>query len=242
MTTIANIITTAYRESGIIPVGISPSTALQTEALNLLQTLLRSFLGAELGENFQDLNYGSGFADTHQQKAYTQEIDSWYVPSNVRLTVKVTSPATVYLDPDPMDGSRLSIIDGGANFNTVNFILNANGKKIETANTLTLNTASVNREWFYRADLGSWQRVTDVTTSDSSPFPVEFDDLLTTMLAMRLNPRYGTEISPLAIATLDRLRRQFRARYRQSKQVSSELSLQIHPGNWWRRYSVFPLK
>lgn len=237
MTVLNTIIADAYRESGILALNDTPDADEMAEGLRRLQVLVKSFLGSELGENLNEMNYGGGFSTTHGQYADTQEVRQWYVPKNTRVFLNVSAADTIYLDPNPRDGSRVAVIDQGGNLASNNVTLNANGRKIETTNTVVLSTSSVVREWFYRSDLGGWQRVTDLVAVDESPFPLEFDDFLVTMLAMRINPRFGAEMSPSSVAMLDRSRAQFRARYRQKTEVSVELGLQIFPNGC----SFYPL-
>jgi hypothetical protein len=129
------------------------------------------------------------------------------------------------LTPSPEDGCRFAVIDRAGNFETYPITIHGNGRNIEEASSVSLATNNLTREWFYRADLGNWVRVTDLTVNDESPFPEEFDDLLVIMLAFRLNPRYGAETRGETAEALNRARRQFRARYRQKTEVDVEDAL-----------------
>lgn len=227
MTTIRTLITDALREGGILALGETPTAAMSDEALRRVNTLFRSYLGNELGNDLVNVSYGQNGLSTPYAKATdaSTSIDSSFLPENVNLLVNLSEAKTVYLPPNPRDGARLAIADISGNFNTRNLTVNANGRKIENAATVVLNTANVTAEWFFRADLGNWVRVSTLTLDDESPFPAQFDDFWTTSLALRLNPRYGESISPETAETLRRARSQFRARYRQSSQVDSEEAL-----------------
>lgn len=227
MTTIRQIITDTFREAGILATGEEPDADQLDEALRRLNTLYKSLFGAELGEPLLPVNYGTqgltnSFALDEDQAS---EINSTYVPSNSRLIFNIGSAVTLYLPPKPMDGARFGVIDNSGNLATYNVTVDANGRKIESASTLTLNTNSLNREWFYRADLAEWKRVADLLVGDESPLPAEFDDFLVTLLAFRLNPRYGAETDQNMIEILKRMRRLFRARYRQVTEMPSEAAL-----------------
>src|SRR5690606_33021371 len=113
---------------------------------------------------------------------------------NSQLVVTNENSITVYLPANPSDGARIGLMDPLGRLATVPVTLDANGRTIETAATLTLDTASTTRTWFYRGDLGDWQRISDLTTDGTFPFPREFDDYFVTMLAARINPAYEREL------------------------------------------------
>jgi hypothetical protein len=231
MTTIRQLIIDAFRESGILAVGVSPDAEEHEEGLRQMHRLLRGIVGNELGEPLQTINFGTyglvnSFATGEDQST---DIESIYIPSNYRIVFNNATGTTLYLHPNPADGARLGILDNSGNFATVNIGLNGNGRKIENANSIILNTNGLNREWFYRADLGGWTRLTDPDADEESPFPMEFDDFLTTLLAFRLNPRYGAADSNNQDVTLGMLRKRFAARYRQSKEMPTEDALLFLP-------------
>lgn len=227
MTLIRTLISDALRESGILALGDTPEAASEDEGLRRLNTLIRSLLGNELGEKFVSYSYGTGsLGNTYSLLSDQQDdINLTYVPRNSRMLVNLTSASTIFLDPNPQDGSRISIVDVGQNFSTFNLTLDGNGRRIDNSLTLVLNTDGSASEWFYRADLGSWTKVTDLSLNDQSPFPSEFDDMLVVMLALRLNPRYGQQTSGESQAMLSRVRTQFKARYSQVTEVRSEEGL-----------------
>lgn len=226
-TSVRTIISDALREGGILALGQVPDSLTESEGLRLLNRLFRSFLGNEMGDQLVTIPFGSNNVDNAYGKAEDRKdfIESTFIPCNAHLLVNLDSTETIYLDPNPKDGSRLAITDNSGNFNTYNLTVNGNGRKIEGDTEVVLNTENTNSEWFYRADLGEWRRVTSLDYPDLSPFPEQFDDLLTTMLAMRLNPRYGQEMSPTTSQMLMRARTQFRAKYSQSTEVHSELGI-----------------
>jgi hypothetical protein len=231
MTTLRTLVSDALRESGLIQLGTDPEAAEHEEGLRRLQVIIRSLIGHELGENLEDVTFGrNGLTSSHTYEDWTDILKTNYVPANVRLILNLEEAETIYLHPSPRDGARLGVVDNLGNLATYNLTVNANGRQIEDAGTATLATDSLIREWFYRADLGDWTRITDLTADDESPFPFEFDDLLITMLAMRLNPRYGEAITQETVAAMNRSKSQFRSRYRQNMEMNSELALtRIHP-------------
>lgn len=238
MSTIRQLIIDSYREAGIVATGEEPDADQLDEALRRLNVLYKSIFGNELGENLVVVNYGrDGLVNAFAiAEDVSSEIDSTFVPVNTRLILNIAEAGTLYLDPNPRDGARMGVIDNGNNLATYNVVIDGNGRKIEMVDTVTLNTNGVNREWFYRADLGSWTRKTDLLVGDPSPLPDEFDDLLISMLAVRINPRHGAETSNEMIETLKRARRMFRARYAQVTQQDSEMGLYRLPSTkfYWR--------
>lgn len=224
MTLIRTIISDALREGGILALGDTPEAASEDEGLRRLNSMIRSLFGKELGEKFASYSYGSNGVTTVEGQAADVKtlLDVSYLPSNSRLFLNLSNSATVYLDPNPQDGARLSVVDASRNFGTYNLTLNGNGRRIENSPTIVLNTDGTTSEWFYRSDLGSWYKSIDLSLNDPSPFPVEFDDLLIILLAMRLNPRYGQQTGADSQAMLGRFRSQFRARYSQTTEIPSE--------------------
>lgn len=236
MTAIRQLVTDAFRESGLIETGGVPDGDEFEEGLRKLQSMYSGLFGNELGDPLTTLNFGkNGLSNSYATALdYSPEIAGTYVPPNVRLIFNVIGPQTIYLHPSPRDGMRLSVIDNAGNLATNNVIINGNGRQIEGANSVTLNTNSIARDWFYREDLGAWTRVTDLAAEDESPLPLEFDDMLSTLLALRLNPRYGAQMDQSTIEILERGRRIFRARYKQISEQSSEDALIRLPSNpYW---------
>lgn len=237
MTTIRTIITDGLRESGLIGVGEDAEGAVFDEALRRFNVLIRGLFGNELGEKLTNVSFGyAGLTNAYAiLEDSSDDIIETYVSPNIRLMLNINTPYTLYLPPNPEDGARLGVVDVKGNLATYAVTINGNGRHIELASTVTLNTNSLNREWFYRADLGSWSRVTDLEAEDESPLPLEFDDLFTTMLAIRLNPRYGGNTSEELVETFKRAKKMFRSRYRQTVEKASENGLLFLPSStWWR--------
>lgn len=206
MTTASGLITAAYRESNLISLVATPTTNEQTEALNRLNPLVLSTIGSEAGNELTDIQIGG----TYDQSSSV----TTFIPANSRLALNLSAATTYKLNPLPLDGERVAIADAAANLNTNNLTLSGNGRRIETAASVTLNTASLSRQWMYRADLGNWVRLTDLALSDAMPFPEEYDDYFIVSLALRLNPRHSASLAPESQAALERSKQQLQARYR----------------------------
>ncbi len=237
MTTLRQIIIDAFREAGIVEVGGTPDADQHAEALDRLNRIIKSVYGKEFGEDYETLNYGiEGLTNVYGQASDESNfISSTYIPSNTRLVFNLSEATTLYLHPQPRDGARLAVIDNAGNFATYALTLNANGRLIESVASVALSTDSLIREWFYRADLGQWTRVTELVADDPMPFPEEFDDFFVTVLAFRLNPRYGAETGQELVSVMQDARRKFRARYRQKREMSVEDGIVLLPSNPFSR-------
>jgi hypothetical protein len=97
--------------------------------------------------------------------------------------------------------------------------LDAQGRTISGAATFVANTNGLAQTWFYRADTGNWTPLAPLTYTDPFPFPDTFDEYFITMLAMRLNPRYGRSMTAESMAALQRSVTILQARYRQSENI-----------------------
>lgn len=222
MALVYEIIKDAFREANLIPITQSPTLDEQAEALRLLNRFVRSIFGNEAGDKLQPFAIGTNnVATTVSLPTYNFTAPN-YVPLNARLMVNNTAPMTVQLHPDPEDGSRVAVVDSSGNFNTVALTLNGNGRTIDGSTVAVLNTAGLQKEWFYRADLGAWMAISNLGLNDTFPFPLEFEDLFVIGLATRLNPRNGVSIDDQAMMNFRRQRNLFRARYSQSIQTDSE--------------------
>ena len=200
----SDIIRRGYRRSNLISISRTPTAAETTEALEHLNGIIQSTVGSEAGQELGDINIGG---------TYDQSFGD-YAPANARLVLSLAAARTIKLHPQPYDGQRVAIADAGANLDTYNLILDGNGRRIETTATVTLNTASLSRQWMYRADAGNWVRITDLVAADTMPFPTEFDDYFVTALALQLAPANSAS---LPAEVMDRYRRaegQIQARYR----------------------------
>lgn len=228
MATANDIITAAYRESNLIALAATVSTAQQTEALNRLNSLILSSLGNEAGEELSDINIGGSY----DQSSYCSQ----WVPANARLVLNLSSAKTLKLHPEPYEGQRLAVADVTGNLATFNLTLDPNGRRIENATTLALSANQLSRQWLYRGDIGDWKKITSLISSDEMPFPTEFDDYFVLMLAMRLNPRQGQAIARESAATLDRWSTALQARYRRPRPMQDMGSLGLL-GQEHRAYS-----
>jgi hypothetical protein len=208
-TPIITIITQALRETNLIPLGVSPTTAQTEEAFSLLQSVTSSVLGNEMGENLNPMPLGQD--NIVSPKGYPWWNNSLpgnlFVATNVRIMCNLTADGFVNLHPKPHDGARMGIVD-----------------------------VAGNREWVYREDLGNWVVVTPLDLTGNMPFGSEYDDMFIIKLAMRLNPRYGQIMHPASMQTLKDVQTKFVARYSQTTTqvpVESGLLYLTHWNRFW---------
>lgn len=214
MTLISSIITDAYRESNLIPLGRTPNAAQVTEGLRLLNQLFRAVFGDEAGESLQDWPLGNYGREIDITALTDRQIAHPFL--NRRMLALNEAAITVYLSAKPQDGSRMGIIDPFGRLSAYPITLDGNGRTINGSATALLNTNGLATEWFYRADLGDWVTITDKIETEQMPFPADFDSFWITFLAMRLNPRYGRAMTDLSLQIYKSERAKFISRYLQS--------------------------
>ncbi len=213
MTLASDIIQRAYRENNILSINGALTINQSTEGLQLLNTILLSSIGNEIGEKLKNWPIGN----LNVTFPYQWNAVFWqYPPINVRLIYNVDSPQTIFLPIQPCDGSRVSVVPTNGVFATNPLTLDGNGYLIDGAATLVIDTDDDAGAWIFRADLGEWIRYTQIAAGDQIPFPSEFDDYWATMLAFRLAPRNSNAVDPGTVEALKRWKRQITARYAQT--------------------------
>lgn len=219
MTLALDIITQAHRESNLIAISAVLTADQQTEGLKKLSTLVSSVLGYEVGEGYQDWLVG-----TDPDNAVWDSLRWAHPTPNARLLVTATDNQTIYLPRHPDNGARIQLVDCAvAGARTIT--LDGNGFLIDGAATFTTNVAGFDIEWLWRADIAQWKRINALALNTDMPFPDRFDSFFETMLAMRLNPRYGRTMDPQSAAVLQRAATQMRAAYRQRHAVPAPLGV-----------------
>lgn len=241
MTLVSQIIVDAFRQSNLLAIGASPTSAQETEALRYLNRIVKSVFGNEAGEQLQTFPLGSNNIDRPAGYPWWGNAPpaDWYVPKNQRLVLNLTDSTTIYLHPKPDPGSRIAVVDISDNLATYNLTIDGNGRSIEGSSSITLSTNGTEKEWFYRDDLGDWVLYSELDTTDQFPFPLEFEEYFIALLAMRLNPAYGAQMDGQSVAVMNRVRSQLKARYSQKIQTRSEEALLRTLGvgpYWWQGY------
>jgi hypothetical protein len=259
----SDIITGAYREGNLIPVGTVPTAAENTEALDRLNNIIQMTFGYEMGEKLEDWpvpapQRTAPQAANYPQLPYPQGLDGSllglpfnydptimvypFPPKNSRIVYGDTT-TTVYFPEAPDDGSRMAMVpatglgDGGAAGQVLT--LDGNGRTIETSATKVYTAPITARQWLYRADLGDWLVIQDLALTDTIQFPREFDDLWILLLAIRLMPRNSKPVSNETAEALKSMMARFKTRYRQYQVTTFgsqdfPRSLQSYiSGRWW---------
>jgi len=219
MAQVADIITDAYRESNLIAVNATPTADETTEGLNRLQALIKSTLGTDVSYIMEDWTLANATTITRPSGVplTSAQASAYYIQPQSRIMASLTVATSVSLDPYPNDGQRFSVIDVAGNFGTYNLTIAGNGRLVNGGASLVLSTNSEVREFMFRSDIGDWVEIDTFTTADNLPFPTDFDDYFITSLAMRLNRRYGREMSPESVARLNEQRGAIIQRYKQSR-------------------------
>lgn len=214
MTLTPAIIASAYRESNMVPIGQPPTSDQVTEGLARLNVIVAGVYGFEVGDPLTD--WPVGIENIADYTGWDRQFWS-YPPSNIRLVADSAQAETIYFNPDPSDGARMALIDPRNRLAAAPITVDGNGRAIEGAASVTVNTNGAARIWLYRADRGDWVRLSELTgdVAEEFPFPMQFDDYFITRLAMRINPRYGRSLSEETLADMELAKRKLISQYTQ---------------------------
>ena len=230
MSTATEIVKAAYRENNIIPVGRDPTDAEVAEALPRLNNIVQSLFGRTLGIYLRDWQVpptttspvDARYPNLPQNSKLPDDV--WpYPPNNVRLIASQTEAETIYLTGVPQDGAQVTLVPGGANFATAPLTLDANGRLINGAASLVVDSLTTPRKFMYRADLASWTEIVTLEADTEMPFPAEFDDYFICALNIRMSPRYSVAADQLTAAVLGEQMTQIKTRYWQEQDSASSV-------------------
>lgn len=215
MSAVIEILEGAFFEAGLVTELQSPTPRQAELAMKTLATTVSFMYGTDVGEYLEPWPLGN-YGRSTQSRMSLSEQTLTYPVANSRLIAVNEAAATVYLDPAPSDGARMGIVDPFARLVANPVTINGNGRSIEGAASVTVNTNGATTVWFYRADTGNWAKVTPLLITDEMPFPSEYDEMFKILMAMRLNPQYGRNVSGVQGQALKMYKQQFTARYVQS--------------------------
>lgn len=238
MTLVSDIILDAFRESNLISISATPTILEQTEALRLLNRIVPGSIGTSAGEQLDTLPIGRNNISRPVGFPYYDQVPfqtDWFVPPNTRLMLNLETPQTVYLNPTPTDGERFAFVDKSNNLSTNPLTVVGNGMTIDSLVQEVFSTDGSSIEFIYREDTGNWAVLTPLLLASEMPFPAEYDDVFIIELSMRLNPRNANEMDPQSLQAYRSALRDFKAKYRQHRQVGSEPGIVRLPSNRRRR-------
>lgn len=224
MTQVAEILEKAFFEAGLTTeLQYSTPTQIQN-AMQTLDGIIKFLYGTDVGEQLQPWPLGN-FGRASQSRMTPSGVMLTYPPINSRLVATNEEPLTVKLSVNPSPGARMAILDPYNRLQFFPITLDGNGRTIENAATVLLDTDGMNALWLYRDDLGNWAKVVPLLITDDMPFPEEYDQMFVIMMAMRLNPAYGRNISSVQAQFLKEYRQQFVNRYLQSAPLQIDPSI-----------------
>jgi hypothetical protein len=229
MSTAGEIISQAFREPNLTPIGHVTTAAEIADALPRLNNLLFALFGVEIGGEYRNWHVLTVWTSAQEQRhpltplTDTTSTAPWaYPPENSRLLVTISSARTIYFPALPSDGARMMFRDIGSSANPT---LHGSGQLIEGGLTLTDTPVNLDgAEWLYRGDLGGWIRLSPISAAGSvMPLPTEFDDFFVTGLATRLAPRFGIAPAAETVARYDEMRSRILSRYKDRVRSAAEL-------------------
>mgnify|MGYP006908235510 CR=1 FL=1 len=194
MSTCLDIVTRALVKCRVLGAGRTPKAQDAADGLSALQELVDHLSGYGAAHPWLDEYEDGAVTVTRDQPGY-------------RLHAKTSVAAfTITLPECPRDGARFGVIDADATFNTKNLTIDSDGVLFDATltnageptggsrSTTVLSTQNLRRSWMYRADLGAWIRISDLTLAGAFPYPAEFDRSWRYMLAVELASDYGVEL------------------------------------------------
>lgn len=253
MTTAAALVSRAFREGNLIPIGKAPTSAEQVEGLAVLNSYMLSIFGFEVGSKLREWPVPPHQRVAGPTRTYPllpgaeRSLVPTYplqVPANSRI-IWDGSDQHVYMHPKPADGAlvALALGSGASAANVGSITVDGNGRRIDGDDTFVMAEADfVLQRWFYRADLAQWISIRPLALADEMIFPVEFDDLWVCMGMIRLAPSFGKQISTATATRVTEMKTLLQTRYFQTEPTASggeelapswqSFDSTVRPGSW----------
>jgi hypothetical protein len=209
MTTCRVLTKRSLRMLGVLASGEDADASDASDALEALQSMLLSLPGM-------------WWTDVETDEDYTAE-ENERIRVNSNSAVTVTIPVVVgseekvltccgqtilkcegYDDRAPKDGARVQVTDTNSNA------------------ALT---------YYYCADVAAWMPVESLTLNSEVPLNADMIDGLAAMLAVRLAPEYGVELSPVVVGLAGEARTKMRARYGRRANFAADAAM-LGPSRW----------
>lgn len=231
MTQVATIITAAFREGNLIPVGQSPTAPEASEGLENLNRLVLSAFGFTIGNQLKEWQVPADQKTGTVSRTYpllpggdfslTPTFPLYPAPNS--RVIWDGSTQTIFFPDTPEDGAVMALVKGSGAAGAVPGILtvDGNGRTIGGVNTVLSNAITLPMQWFYRGDVADWRPVAAMAATDDMLFPPPLDDLWVCSLAIRLAPRFGKTVAAATTARFSEMSKIFRARYQQTAPTTS---------------------
>jgi len=200
MATLRATITLALRRLGVLGPGQRPDAQQEEDAVAAANRLLRGLVGL-----------GVSHPVRHVETDQSLQLSPDWPATRILCTV---GGLTIALPPRAADGARIIILDVSGAAAASPITVTSDGVKIEgAASPLSLNTAGVDRALMFRADLGDWRRISDLTIDDVLPFPDDLEDAWTLILMNACESVFDAEMRPNDARLITPAMKRFRARY-----------------------------
>lgn len=240
MTQVATILEKAFFEAGLVTELQNPTPTQINNAMDTLSGIIKFLYGTDVGEMLNPWPLGN-YGRAAQSVMTPSGVMLTYPPINSALIAVNETAVTLNLPVQPSPGARMGIIDPFNRLADYPVTINGNGRSIEGGASVVLNTNGLNTLWLYRDDTANWVKVTPLLITDEMPFPDEYDQMFIIMMAMRLNPQYGRNLSSVQTIFLKEYRQQFVARYLQSMPLQIDPSISFptfqsyenYANAWW---------
>lgn len=224
----SEIIQAAYREENRIPVGRQPTAAEQAEGLRLLNGCVEVLFGNDVATNLLSWDVPP-LTDPNTRYAWPlawvdrdggQELHA-HPPANASLKLHLSGPVSVWLQAQPVDGSRVDLIRvTGVGVPTIY----GNGRLVDGQESIQPALATPMR-LFYRDDLATWKIIQPMALTSESPLPPDLDEYLVLALAVRLAASFGQAPMPTTLVNFEQFRKKLRTRY----QTASLQAVEVDP-------------
>ncbi len=242
MTTGSALVNKAYREGNLINLGATITSSQETEGLEALNKFVDSLFGYELGEFAfdwpieprNDAPVKARYPLFPQDQFNRQQRVTNYPPPNTRILMNITADTTIWFPQAPSNGAKIVFVDVASP--TATLTVQGNGRLILGSQTLADTPANLNgRQLMYRADLGNWIELAQITSTTESPFPSAYDVLLELGVLRRLAPRFGRQLSADQLSDYTRLMNRLKAQFKQETPAAlDQYNTFLTPMSDWR--------
>lgn len=236
MATVNDLVRQAFRQENLKAVSQTISDAEMAEGVEIFNEIWENIIGSTLGEKLNDWPVPPSAAVSQARefpllpRDESLPYDTYAYPQqNYNIVSNLGGAQTVYLKQNPSDGARMGLVNIGPSYAVNPLTINANGRLIEGASSLVLDSFTATPiRWFYRADLSEWVRITEFTGTEDSPLPKQFNRFWRCAVAIDLCPRYNKDPQAVTLAGYKDGMATILGRYAQ------DMPSAVDPDNLWR--------